>query len=127
MKTLFAQFLTRGMNILGVPWYIHVTSDQIRLSLPCNHSFSFRHSMLAAFSQGFSVRNLMRTFWKFMGRHPELASKFDKRPSSMICDTVPVAQLYHIVPPVDKIVLGIGCCVQGRSCLLLGTPDAITE
>ena len=32
---------------------------------------------------------------KFMGKYPELASKFNKSPSSMICDSVPMAQLYH--------------------------------
>ena len=31
---------------------------------------------------------------KFMGKYPELASKFNKSPSSMICDSVLMAQLY---------------------------------
>ena len=30
----------------------------------------------------------MRTFKIFMSRYPELASKFEKSPSSMICDSV---------------------------------------
>ena len=39
-------------------------------------NFSSRHSMLAErlFNQSFSARKLMRTFHKFMGRYPELAS-----------------------------------------------------
>ena len=44
----------------------------------------------------------MRTFNKFMGRYPELASKFNKSPSSVIGDSVPMAQLYHTFPQVMK-------------------------
>ena len=35
----------------------------------------------------------MRTFDKFMGRYPELASKVKKSPSSTIYDSVPMAEL----------------------------------
>ena len=58
------------------------------------------NSMLAErlFKQGFSARKLMRTFYKFMGRYLELASKFNKSPSSMIWYSIPVAQLYHTFP-----------------------------
>ena len=44
----------------------------------------------------------MRTFYKFMGRYPELASKFDKSSSSVICDSVPMAQLYHTFSQLMK-------------------------
>ena len=77
------------------------------------------------FSQGLSVRKLMSTFYKFMGRYLEIALKFRKSPSSMICDSVSMAQLYHI--SVDEIVIGAGCCTHSRPCLLLWTPDAITD
>ena len=61
-----------------------------------------------------------------MGRYQELA-KFNKSPSSMICDSVPMAQYIPYLPSVDEIVIGDGCCAQGRACLLLRTPDAITD
>ena len=59
----------------------------------------------------------MRTFYKFMpmGRYLELASEFNKNLSSMICDSVPMAQLYH-TSPVDEIVIGASqvlCTRQG--------------
>ena len=44
----------------------------------------------------------MRTFYKFMGRYPELASKFNKSPSSMIRDSVLMVQLYHSFPQLMK-------------------------
>ena len=31
------------------------------------------------------------------------------------------------LPSVDEIVEGAGCCASGRACLLLQTPDAITD
>ena len=34
--------------------------------------------------------------------YPERASKFDKSPSSMICDSVPMAQLYHTFSQLMK-------------------------
>ena len=78
----------------------------LRNSMACHnyHNFSSRHSMLAEilFNQGFSVRKLMRTFYKFMGRYPELASKFNKSPSSVICDSVLMAQLYHTFSQLMK-------------------------
>ena len=37
----------------------------------------------------------MRRFYKFMARYPELASKFNKTPSSVICDSVPMAQSHE--------------------------------
>ena len=80
--------------------------SQLRYSRACHNydNFSSRHSMLAErlFSQGFSARKLMRTFYKFMGRYPELASKFNKSPSSVICDSVPMAQLYHTFTQLMK-------------------------
>ena len=69
----------------------------------------------------------MRTFFKFMGRYPELASKFNKSPSSMTCDSVTIPQIYHTFHSVNEIVIGAGCCTQGRACLLLRTPDAIID
>ena len=88
------------------PVYGTYISQLIRYSRDChNHdNFSSRHSMLAerVFNQGFSGRKLMRTFYKFMGRYPELASKFNKSPSSMICDSVSMAQLYHTFPQLMK-------------------------
>ena len=39
---------------------------------------------------------------QIMGRYPELASKFNKSPSSMISDSVPMAQLYHSFPQLMK-------------------------
>ena len=79
------------------------------------------------FNQRLSARKLMRTFYKFVGRYPELASNFNKSPSSMICDSVPMAQLYPYLPSVDDIVISAGCCAKGRAYLLLRTPDAITD
>ena len=70
-------------------------SQLIRYSRACHNydNFSSRHSTLGErlFNQGFSARKLMRTFYKFMGRYPELASKFNKSTSSMIYDSVPMA------------------------------------
>ena len=81
-------------------------SQQIRYSRACHYydNFSSRHSMLAErrFNQGFSARKLMRTFYKFISRYPELASKFNKSLSSMICDSVPMVQLYHTFPQLMK-------------------------
>ena len=84
-------------SIPTAPAYSTYISQLIRYSWTCHNydNFSSRHSMLAerSFSQGFSARKLMRTFYKFMGRYPELASKFNKSPSSVvICDSVPMAQ-----------------------------------
>ena len=67
----------------------------------------------------------MGTFYKFVGRYLEFARKFNKSPSSMICDSIPMAQLYHTFPQL--IVRGAGCCAQGRACLLLRTPDSIID
>ena len=58
----------------------------------------------------------MRTFYKFMDRYPELASKFNKSPSSMICDSVPMGSIIPYLPSVDEIVIGAGCCAQGKAC-----------
>ena len=44
----------------------------------------------------------MRTFYTFMGRYLARASKINKSPPSMICDSVPMAQLYHIFPQLMK-------------------------
>ena len=55
----------------------------------------------------------MRTFYKFMGRYPELASKFNKSPSSMICDSV--GSVIPYLPSVDEVVMGARCCAQGRA------------
>ena len=84
-------------NIPTAPAYDTYISQLIRYSQAChNHaniSFSTFHDRL--FNQGFSTRKLMRTFYKFMGRYPELASQYNKSPSSMICDSVLKAELYH--------------------------------
>ena len=89
-------------NIPTAPAYGTYISQLIRYSRACHNydSFSSRHSMLAQrlFDQGFSARQLMSTFYKFMGRYPEPASKFNKSPLSMICDSVPIAQSYHTFP-----------------------------
>ena len=116
MVTLFAQiFDKRGAfdfdivnvpdlpgNIPTAPAYGTYISQLIRYSRACHNydNFSSRHSMLAErlFNQGFSVTKLMRTFYKFMDRYPELATKFSKSPSPMICDRIPMAQLYHTFP-----------------------------
>ena len=93
-------------NIPTAPAYGTYISQMIRYSRACHNydNFSSRHSMLAEtlFNQDFSARKLMRTFYKFMGRYPELASKFNKTPSSIICDSVPMAQLYHTFPQLMK-------------------------
>ena len=93
-------------NIPTAPAYFTYISQLIRYSRSCHNydNFSSRHSMLAErlFHQGFSARKLMRTFYKFMGRYPELASEFNKSSSSMICDSVPMAQLYHTFPQLMK-------------------------
>ena len=93
-------------NIPTAPAYGTLILQLIRYSRACHNynNFSSRHSMLTErlFNQGFSARKLMRTFYKFMGRYPELSSKFNKSPSSMICDSVPMAQLYHTFPQLVK-------------------------
>ena len=86
-------------NIPTAQAYGTFISQLIRYSRACHNydNFYFRHSMLPKrlFNHGFSERKLMRTFYKFMGRYSEPASKFNKSPSSMICDRVLMAQLYH--------------------------------
>ena len=53
-----------------------------------------------------------------MGKYPELTSKY----------VIVFPWLSYIIPsPVDKIVIGAGCCAQGRACLLLQTPYATTD
>ena len=68
-------------NIPTAPACGTYISQLIRYSRACHNydNFSSRHSMPAErlFNQGFSARKLMRTFYKFMGRYPELASKFN--------------------------------------------------
>ena len=82
MVTLFAQFFDkRGAfdfnivnfpdlsgNIPAAPAYVTYISQLIRYSRACHNydNFSCRHSMLAErlFSQGFSARKLMRTFYQ---------------------------------------------------------------
>ena len=93
-------------NIPTAPAYGTYIPQLISYSRACHNydNFSSRHSMLVErlFNQGFSARKLMGTFYKFMGRYSELASKFNKSPSSMICDSVPMAQLYHTFPQLMK-------------------------
>ena len=93
-------------NIPTAKAYGTYISQLITYSPVCHNydNFSSRHSMFAEslFNQGFSARKLTRTFYKFMNRYPELASKFNKGPSSMICDSVPMAQLYHTFPQLMK-------------------------
>ena len=113
MVTLFAQFFDKrdafdfdivnfpdlSGNIPTAPVYGTYISQMVRYSRACHNydNFSSQHSMLAEtlFNQGFSARKLMRTFYKFMVRYPEFASKFNKSPSSMICDSVHMAQFSH--------------------------------
>ena len=52
--------------------------------------------VLRLVKQRYGEISLQRTFNKFMGSYPELASKFSKSPSSMICDSVPKVQLYTL-------------------------------
>ena len=89
-------------NTPTAPAYGAYISQLITYSRACHNygNFSSQHSMLAErlFTQGFSARKLMRTFYKFVGRYPELASKFNKSPSPMICDSIPMAQVYHTFP-----------------------------
>ena len=93
-------------NIPTAPAYGTYISQLITYSWACHiyDNYSSRHSVLAEglFNQGFSARKLMRTFYKFMGRYPGPASKFKKSPSLMICDSVPMAQLYHTFPQLMK-------------------------
>ena len=93
-------------NIPAAPAYGTCISQLIRYSRACHNydNFYSRHSMLVErlFNQGFSARKLMKTFYKFMGRYPELASKFNKSPSSMVCHGVHMAQLYHTFPQLMK-------------------------
>ena len=118
-------------NIPSAPAHGTYISQPIRYSRACHNyeNVSSRHSMLAGrlFNQGFSVRKLMRTFYKFMGRYPELASEFNNGLSLMICDSVPIAQLYHFFPQLMKKSWVRGCCAQTRACLLLWILDAITD
>ena len=85
-------------NIPTAPAY-GTYSQPIRYSQACHNydNFSSRHCMLSErlFNQGFSARKLIRTLYKFMGR-------FSKSPSSMISDSVPMAQLYHTFPQLMK-------------------------
>ena len=93
-------------NIPTAPAYGTCISQLIRYSRDCSNydKFSSQHSMLAErlFNQCFSAKKLMRIFYKFMNRYPELASKFNKSPSSMICDSIPMSQLYHTFPQLMK-------------------------
>ena len=93
-------------NISTEPAHGTYISQLIRYSRACHNynNFSSQHSMLAKrlFNQGFSARKLMRTFYKFMGGYPELASKSNKSPSSTICDSAPMAQSYHTFPQLMK-------------------------
>ena len=105
----------------------------IRYSQACHNMTSFLLDISCfadgVFGQGFPQKKLIRTCCKFMGtRYPELASKFDKSPPSMICDSVPMAELYlSYLPSVDEIVIVAGSCAQSRACLLLRTPDSLTD
>ena len=93
-------------NIPTAPVYGTYISQLIRYSWACHNydNFSSSYSMLAdrLFSRGFSARKLMRTFYKFIGRYPELASKFNKSLSSMIYKSIPMAQLCHTLPQLIK-------------------------
>ena len=120
MVTLFAQFFDKrdafdfhivnvpdlSGSILTDPAYGTYISQLIRYSRACHNydNFSSRHSTLVGrpFNQGFSTRKLMGTFCKFVGKYLELASKFNKSPLSIICDSVPMAQLYRTFPQLMK-------------------------
>ena len=81
-------FLDLSGNILTAPAYGTYISQLTRYIRAYHNydNFSSRHSMFAErlFNQRFSARKLMRTFYEFMGKYPELASKFNKSPPSMI-------------------------------------------
>ena len=81
-------FLGLSGNIPTALAYGTYISQLIKYSRACHDydNFSSRHSMLTErlLNQGFPARKLMRTFYKFMGLYPELASKLNKIPSSMI-------------------------------------------
>ena len=114
-------------NIQTAPAYGTYISQLTRYNRACHNydNFSSRHSMLAdrLFSEGFSARKLGRTFYKFMGRYPELSSKFNESPSS-ICDS---GSIKPYPPSVDEIVKGDGCHAQGRACLFFRTLVVITD
>ena len=106
-----------------VPAYGTYISLLIRYSRACHNcdNFPSRYSMLAGrlFNRAFfllSTRKLIRTFYKFMDRYRELASKFNKSPLSMICDGVSMAQQYHTFHQL--MVIGAVCCAQDRAYLL---------
>ena len=90
------------LDIPTAPAYGTYISQLIRYSKACHNydNCSSRRSMLAErlSNQSFSARKLMRTYYIFMGRYTELASKFNKSPSSVICDSVSNAQLYLTFP-----------------------------
>ena len=123
MASLFTQFLTRGMHLIFIlsifltcncleqlqqqPQLMVHTSHVYQIQCWACHditNISSRRSMLAdrLFNKGLSSRKLLRPFHQFMGRYPELASKVNKSQSSMICDSVPVAQLYHTFAQLMK-------------------------
>ena len=79
-------------------------SQLIRYSRACYNydNFSSRHSILAdrLFNQGFCMRKLMRTYYRFMGRYPEFASKFKQE--FIINDYVIVFPwLNYTIPPLS--------------------------
>ena len=88
-------------NIPTARAYGSYISKLIRYSRACHNfdNFSSRHSMLS--KKTFQPRPRLRPY-KFMGRYPELGSKSNKSTSSMICDSVPMAQLYHTFPQLMK-------------------------
>ena len=93
-------------NIPSAPAYGTYISQLIRYGRACHRyeDFASQHSALAErlVNQGFLPRKLMRTFYKFMGRYPDLISKYDKGPSSIICDSIPMAQLFYTFPEMMK-------------------------
>ena len=90
-------------NIPTAPVYGTYISQLLRYNRVSHNydNFSSLHSMLAV--RRFSQRKLMGiTFYQFISRYPELTSKFNKSPSSVMCDSVPMGQLHHTFPQVMK-------------------------
>ena len=72
----------------------------------------------------------MRAFYKFIGGISKTSITVQLK--SIINDmySAPVTQLYHTFLTTyyfDEIAIDTGYCAKGRACLLLQTPDSITE
>ena len=56
-----------------------------------------------------SIRKHMGTLYNFAGRYPYIVSEYNKHPSSVVCDSVPMAQLYYTFPMSGKVVVDTEC------------------